>query len=648
MKTTLLRTLLVASTTLSILIASFGALALTSEEKQILTDIRNNIFGGSRLAAAFEQTTISGAEPVIFPLEVDNRGLLVWKIHDEYAQSFALEIGLLPPFALSKVSPLTVKGSQTIAGKFRRLLEARGWDQLIEFLYPEHYYVIADIGITQRAETGAKLEFKTFVQLPGDPTPRLFRFASFKAVPGVELLELSSNAPDALNVSTEPGLWSGEIYTDQGSLAWAVPIRSKPRGEDSRVKSRRFSEAFLDAGQTVFGPMGVSANYYYDGSSVSGGFIPVKSRKVQAENTFAWSQYLSANVDALVLDTLTEYLVQPNTRPVQVTTGGPGTCGEPAANSSQLFSNLVGCALAGLDPQAVFGKLFQNVGTVVSPQELPTLYYGLLDLYQGLGIFQGTERPKLFFNLLEDPRTIFINFEVPPSKVKAFEAAFLPDHFRLAKMRFYPEQRRAVYAVSLNVYQSSGQNISGFRAEWSTYVINPDEEDPKPRFSVLEAQTNIGGFDAVGALERYTPGLDLTSPEGLQQLIEPPSDVFDFVANETDGIQLEIRDFEEQIEVDVSIEYPSASRILRTAPNTGWMEANDFVYWGEVADILKYDDNVMFAELLVFNAQPGDYIRDTAFEGFVTPDPLPIIIWNGPQNIALEPWGNLDGIQPVN
>ena len=645
MKIVKLKTILIASTAFSILVSSIGALALTSEEKQILTDIRNNIFGGSRLAAAFQQTTISGAEPPIFPLEVEDRGLLVWKIHEEYAQSFAREIGLSPPFTLSKVSPLTVRGSQATAGKVRRFLEERGLDRLIEDLYPEHYYVIADIGVTRRAETGAKLEFKTFVQLPNDTTPRLYRFSSYKAVPGVELLQLASNTPAALNVAAEPNLWSGNLSTDQGSLSWSVPLRFKSQEQYGRSPDLRFSEAFLDAGESVFGPMGVAANYYYDGSSVSGGFLPVESRKVQVENTFSWSQYLSTDVETWILDTITEYLVQPNTSPVQVTTGGPGACGAPAADSSQLFSNLVGCALTGLSPELVFEQLFASAGTV-PPQEISTLYYGLLDVYQGLGIFQGTERPKLFFSLLEDPKTIFINFEIPEAKVRSFEETFLPGHFKLAKIRFYPEQRRALYAVSLNVYQSSGQNISGFRAEWSTYVINPAEEDPKPRFSVLEAQTNIGGFDAVTALERYTPDLDLTSPEGLQQLIEPPSDVFDYSANELDGIQLEVRDFEEQIEVDVSIAFPSPSRLLRTAPTTDWMEANDFVYWGEVADILKYDSKVMFAELLVFEALSSDYIRDTTFKGFVKPDPLPVIVWNGPQDIALEPWGNLDGIQP--
>ena len=551
MNATRSRSFVVVCCAVLLLTASPVSLSLTTEEKQVLSEIRNNIFGGSRLAAAFEQSTISGAEPPIFPLAAENRGLLVWKLHDEYADRFASEIGLTPPYTLSKIRPLTVRGSQTIAGRFLRFLEERNLDRVIEHFYPRHYYVIADIGTTRRAETGAKLEFKTFVQLPGDPTPRLFRFASHKAVPGVELVQLSSNLPAALEISAEPGLWNGSLYTAEGSLSWTVPLRNPPQAKRGGFGNLRFSEAFLDAGETVFGPMGVSANYYYDGSSVSGGFLPVSKRKARIENTFGWSQYLAGDAETLVLDTLTEYLVQPNTSPVPVTPGVAGACGAPAADSSQLFANLVICALSGLPPEQVFAQLFASLGSI-PPQEVSTLYYGLLDLYQGLGILQGIERPKLFFRLLEDPRTIFINFEIPRSRVKAFEEAFLPEHFKLAKIRFYPEQRKPVYAVSLNVYQSQGQNISGLRAEWSTYVINPDEQDPKPRFSVLEAQTNIGGFDAVGALERYTPGLDLTSPEGLQQLIEPPADVFEYTANETDGIQLGVRDYAEQIEVDVA------------------------------------------------------------------------------------------------
>lgn len=627
-----------------------SSLALTSEEKQILTDIRNNIFGGSRLAAAFSQTTISGSEPPVFPYEVENRGLLVWKIDEQQAAMFADSIGLAPPYSLAKVRPLTVAGSQTISTRLERYLEQKGWYRLIELLFPKHYYVIADIGNTARAEQDPKVEFKTFVQVPGDTSSRMYRFSSYKAVPGVELLQLSSQVPQQVTIDNDGTRWSGNLSTQEGGLSWSVPFRLKRSGEPRHLKRLRFSEAFLDAGELVFGPLGTSARYFYDGSSVSGGFLAVKSHRVEVDNSFAWSRYMVPNPKVLAPGARSEFLVQPNTTPIEVTQGGPGLCADAfsSASSSQLFSSLVGCVLQGEQPESVFGTLFgvaQSQPQVLPPAELPALYYGILDLYQGLQIYAGIERPKLFFSLLDDPKAIFINFEIPRSKVKAFEARFLPDHFKLAKMRFYPEQRRSVFAISLNVYQSTGQNLNGYRAEWSTYVINPDEEDPKPRFSVLEAQTNIGGFDAVVALDRFMPGIDLTDPQQLAQLIEPPSDAFAYAVDETDGISIEVRDFEEDIEVNVEIAYPDPDRILRTAPLTRWMEANDFVYWGEVADILKYDSNVMFAELLVFDALPSDVIEDSTFEGYVKSKPLPIILWNGKQDIAIEPWGNLDSIQ---
>ena len=96
----------------------------------------------------------------------------------------------------------------------------------------------------------------------------------------------------------------------------------------------------------------------------------------------------------------------------------------------------------------------------------------------------------------------------------------------------------------------------------------------------------------------------------------------------------------------MSIAYPDQNDILHTRPLKRWMEANDFVYWGEAADILKYDSNVMFADLIVFEAGPDDIIKDTAFSGYINPEPLPIILWNGIQDIALEPWGNVQDIIP--
>lgn len=45
---------------LLLLLVPLPAFSISPEEKQTLQNIRNQIFGGSRLSAAIQQTTISG------------------------------------------------------------------------------------------------------------------------------------------------------------------------------------------------------------------------------------------------------------------------------------------------------------------------------------------------------------------------------------------------------------------------------------------------------------------------------------------------------------------------------------------------------------------------------------------------------------
>ncbi len=618
------------------------ALEISATEKQQLLEIRKNVFGGARLDAAFRQTTITGLEPPLFPLNVDNRGLIVWELDPQHVPAFALQVGLVPPFVPAAALPIVVNSSQSIANQSYRAFEQKGLGFLLQLFYPKKYYVIADIGETDRAEQGAKVELKTFIQLPGSPHPSLYRFASFKAIPGTDLMQLSNQVASQINITKAKGRWAGSLNALEGELQWDVALKTR-RGNNRTTQKPHLSQWYLDASERQFAPFGSSSRYYYDGSSVSAVFNVVKSRKTKVSHNFAWSNFVKPKPQVIVLSDTSEFLVQPVTAPVTQFAGGIGACEQalPVQTSSQLFASLVGCAITQVPPPQVFGLLFSAFQQQqISPQELSTLYYGLLDLYQGFAIAGGIEKPKLFFTLLPSPKTLFINFEIPAHKAAAFKKAFLPSSFELAKMRFYPQQKKAVYAISLNIYQSVGQNLSGYRAEWSTYVINPDEIDPKPRFSVLEAQTDIGSFDPVVALERYQPGMDLSDPTILFQLIEPPSDLFTFSESDENGIEVTIRDAVEGIEVDVDIDYPST--MLATQPTTQWMEANDFVYWGRVADILKYDQQVMFADLLVFEAGPSDLIHDTTFSGYVNPRPLPIILWNGGQDIALEPWGNLD------
>lgn len=606
----------------------------SEDDVNALLQVRPALFGGSEIQAALQQSTIDGSQPPIFGYDLKDRAILSWKLKDSDASAFATSVGLPPWMALAQVSPITE--SQSKWGKQRG--GGKG------------HYVVVDIANADRFVQGTIVEWKTFVTIGADPTPRLVRFDSQRAVAGIDFLDAFS-APFGLVEWGVDDAGAAGVVTDGQSLLDIkisvedeTPRRWRGYGDDDdddeddegdyrrwffrALDKQQFTEEFLTAGERIFSPIGAQARYYYDGSSVSAEFYSVDLRKVKVTNTFPWAQFLGQLESVSLLKGETRHLVQPI---------GPAV--EADSFEAGLFGQLTGMILGGAAQEDVFAVLQQAAGS----DKFLTLYFGVFHIYQALQIFSGQELPKMVFSLKKSPKTVFINFEIPRSKVRAFKKAFLPDHFELAKIRFYPEQKRPVYAVSLNIYDAVGQSVSGYRAEWSTYVINPEEENPKPRFSVIEAQTTSFGLDPLHALEVIQSGQ--YDPTNLFSILEGPADVFEFAMDEENGLQVTLRDFAEDIKVDVSVDYPDEDKILRTKPLKSWMEANDFVYWGEAADILKYDNNVMFADLIVFKADSADLIKDTTFKDYVKPKPLPIILWDGIQDIALEPWGNLKDIQ---
>ena len=598
---------------------SYAYEEFTQADIDALLQVRPQLFGGSEIQAALEQTTINGTAPPIFGYDLSDRAVITWKVADHMSVAFAEAIGLPPSMTLAKAAPVAEFGIP------------QRWQRAHRRNQPKNYYIVLEVGNASRYVQGTLVEWKTFVTVGEDPTPRLVRFDVQAATPGVDLLEIFNPPFGAVNWTVNDDLANGFIADGQGRvLDINIPRATLPRWL-RWIQERRFSEEYLTAGERTFSPRGAQSRYYYDGSSVSGRVTAVDPRMVSITNTFRWAAFADDLTSVSLVEGTTQHLVQPVGLPVA-----------PGSDESALFAQITGLILGGASPDDAFALLAQ----VSESPSYPTLYYGVLQVSQALQIFAGQELPKLTFSLKVAPKTVFINFEISEHKVEAFKDAFLPDHFELAKMRFYPEQRRPVYAVSLNVYDSVGTSVSGFRAEWSTYVINPNEENPKPRFSILEAQTSGFGLDPLSAREAIRSGQ--FDPENLFTLLEGPSDVFEFSLDETNGLHIDVQDFVEGIVVDVSVPYPPERKILRTQPMKRWMEANDLVYWGEVADILKYDSNVMYADMIVFKPGKDAVIMDNTFEEYVKPRPLPIIYWNGVQEIALEPWGNLQDVEPQN
>ena len=259
------------------LLPALPAHSLTLEEKTVLQQIRNQIFGGSRLTAAIEQTTISGLEPPVFSYQVNDRVLLIWKIKPDKISEFSAMIGLQPPFTLAKSLPLAEKYKQA---RFIEWLSV--WDENLSsyfsrFLPKQHFYVIADIGNTSGAEQGSKIEFKTFISVAGSK-PYLYRFASYKAIPGNDLVEVSNNTPSNLTWTSDEIELYGALYAGDYQLQVSIPYRLNRRGVVKRFSDKQFSRAYLDAAQRVLAPNGAQSRYYYDGSSVSAEFNLIRQR----------------------------------------------------------------------------------------------------------------------------------------------------------------------------------------------------------------------------------------------------------------------------------------------------------------------------------------------------------------------------------
>ncbi|MEZ8991232.1 hypothetical protein [Vibrio breoganii] len=633
--------------TLLVSLLPHSALSITTLEKENLITIRNQVFGGSTLNASLTQTTLSGETPPVFPYHLHDRVLLTWQIKPSEIEQFASAIELPPYLSVSKVSSLT---ESKLHRRFAAWLNKQNGSSFSLFSQQDkHYYLMADIAQTSGAEQGLKVEWKTFVTVAGSTQIQVYRFASFKEIPGNDLLELNTLTPSEISLDKlKSRIRSSLISTNGYVLELDIPIGRSTQG-------KTFSQAYLDAAENTLGPKGAQTRYYYDGSSVSARLHKVKINKATVSSTFPWSEYAHNLVEVIIPKDDMSFMAQPVTVNVTVPSPalGPADCYNPMIPNSlsKQYACLVASAFGAPDmgipptpPQKVFESMFANT----PPMYIPTFYFALQDLYQGLSTLGGISKPTLFFELKTAPKTIFINFEINPNKVKAFKKAFLPSHFKLAKMRFYPEQKKAVYAISLNLYESRGANLNGIRAEWSTYVINPLEDNPKPRFSVIEAQSNVGGLDPLYTLQRLRNG-DVPLPfriESIESIIQSPNPTLTYQFAEETGIQAYLINNEHNSELNIDIAYPTNSNQLFTKPLTSWMEANDYVYWGEVAEILKYDRQVMFADLMVFEVTDKDVIHDTTFAEYVKPKPLPIVIWLGGQSIALQPWGNLESIEP--
>ncbi|MFB1485898.1 MULTISPECIES: hypothetical protein [unclassified Thiocapsa] len=246
--------------------------------------------------------------------------------------------------------------------------------------------------------------------------------------------------------------------------------------------------------------------------------------------------------------------------------------------------------------------------------------YGTLTRQSAADVFKGTEQPLLKFEVLDDPPSLFVNFEISPDKVDDLvEFLALPPGFALTPIAILEGETPRLY-LSLNIYAVYGLRglLSGNRAEWSVYVT---KNGGRPSYMVVDARASELTLDSVNW---FTPGTELIhgkTNDGLSSVV---------VADEGTSFR--------SLVTQAGI--LNAGRVY---PEPSWVSANDRIYWRDgVADRTYYDGD--FVDTPILSVDPDDMtmLDDTLWRQFVIPRPVSVLVYETGFELVISPWYNLD------
>ncbi len=246
--------------------------------------------------------------------------------------------------------------------------------------------------------------------------------------------------------------------------------------------------------------------------------------------------------------------------------------------------------------------------------------YGTLTRQSAADVFKGTEQPLLKFEVLDDPPSLFVNFEISPDKVDDLvEFLDLPPGFALTPIAILGGETPRLY-LSLNIYAVYGLRglLSGNRAEWSVYVT---KNEGRPSYMVVDAKASELTLDSVNWFTRGTELIHGNTNDGLSSsVVADDGTSFTSLVTEA-GIR-------------------NARRLY---PEPSWVSANDRIYWRDgVADRTYYDGD--FIDTPILSVNPDDIViaDDTLWSQFVVPRPVSVLVFETGFELVISPWYNLD------
>lgn len=235
-------------------------------------------------------------------------------------------------------------------------------------------------------------------------------------------------------------------------------------------------------------------------------------------------------------------------------------------------------------------------------------------------IRMGTQQPFLPFAVLQDPPSLFVNYEIAPERIDDLvDYLDFPPGFALTPIAIL-EGEAPRYYLSLNIYAVSGLRglLSGNRAEWSVYVT---KNGGRASYMVVDARASELTLDSVNGFQRGTEVRHGRTDDGIAS----------FVASD-DG-----RSFQSRV---TSAGLASAAPVYT---EVAWVSANDRIYWRNgVCDRTYYDGDFVDTPVLSIDPAEIHVADDTVWSRFVHPTPVSVLVYQTGFELVISPWYNLD------
>jgi hypothetical protein len=227
----------------------------------------------------------------------------------------------------------------------------------------------------------------------------------------------------------------------------------------------------------------------------------------------------------------------------------------------------------------------------------------------------GRAKPFVPFKVEATPPSIYFNFELAPERVPELQQELgLP--FPLALIRCV-EGEDPFYCLTLNIYRVSGL-VNGIRAEWSLYI---EDAEGKPRYLVVEAQSDVGSFDSVNLMTRA----------GEVTHVETDASLDSFASAEAGG------------HFSSSCRDRTSGPLVRIAPE--WVEANDYIYWlSGICDRTFYDSGMANPTARLIDVEKVTIEDTTRWGSMALPEPKHVIAYENAIEFAMSPWWNVEDL----